>query len=429
VKELWGWLRGRRSEGGTGEPAFGGADPERTSGVSGAGARAAVVAANTAFALSLYAELAGGSERNLFFSPASISAALSMTSAGARGETAAEMTRVLRFALTPERLHAAFGELVAEMRIALGRELSVANALWAQKEYAFLPEFVALVRARYGAAFEEVDFRRDPEGARRAINAWVAEQTKDKIRSLIPPDALQPLTRLVLLNAVYFKGAWELRFPAGRTAARPFYRLNGGTVDTALMRQDAGAFRYLEDEGVQLLELPYAGGAMAMVVLLPKERDGLPGLEKALNAARLGQWLDDLARRRPREVIVDLPRMKIEASFQLDDMLRRLGMRRAFDERAADFSGMASDPLGLYLGAVLHKAFVEVNEVGTEAAAATAAVMVTRSAMIPERTPVFSADHPFVFLIRDTRSGSLLFLGRLVDPADPRSVTPPEGHA
>jgi serpin B len=372
--------------------------------------KAEAVKGSNAFAFDLYGRLRGR-EGNLFFSPASLSTALSMTYAGARGETADEMARVLHFTLGQDRLHPALGALLHDLTGAGTKRsaitLSVANALWAQKGYPFLPEFVKLGKDNYGAGLQEVDFRGAAEQARRTINAWVEKQTEDRIKDLLPGGVVNRDTRLVLTNAIYFKGDWDAQFKKDRTREAPFRVTAGEKVTVPLMSQ-TGTFPYLDGDGFQALELPYAGKGLALVVFLPKKVDGLADFEKALTADSLAGWL---AKLHEQKVIVSLPRFKVTSDLSLKDTLAGLGMPLAFSERA-DFSGVDGKK-DLLLTAVVHKAFVDVNEEGTEAAAATGVAVGVKSEAV---YPVFQADHPFVFLIRDRRSGSVLFLGRLVNP-------------
>jgi serpin B len=372
----------------------------------------AAVKGNTEFALSLYGRLRGR-DGNLFFSPYSISTALAMTCEGARGQTADEMAKALHFTPDRDRLRAAFAALLAQTRA--GKEgdyqLSVANALWGQSGIGFLPDFLNHTRESYGAGLREVDFAGSTEAARQAINAWVEQQTKDKIKDLLPPGVLTGDTRLVLTNAIYFKGFWALQFKKSATKEEPFRTAGGGPVKAPLMHQ-TGDFKYADGGDFQALELPYRGDDLSMVVLLPKKADGLAALEQKLTGPNLRAWLGKL---RKQEVQVALPKFKMTREFNLNATLKALGMRRAFVPGGADFSGMAgSVGRKLFIQAVVHKAFVDVNEQGTEAAAATAVGVATTSE--PPPPPVFRADHPFVFLIRDNRSGSALFLGRLTNP-------------
>ncbi len=370
-----------------------------------------LVQGNNRFALELYGRL-GGEAGNLFLSPASISTVLAMTYAGARTETAAEMARVLRFGLPPERLHPAFAAMREDLRSAAdssGAELRIANALWGQKGHAFLPDFLALARDGYGAGLDAVDFTGATEAARRTINAWVARETSDKIQELFEPGVLTADARLVLTNAIYFKGFWARQFSAKLTREAPFHATAKRDVAVPMMGQTA-TFGYLDGGDFQALELPYRGDALSMVVLLPKAVDGLAALEKKLAPSALDDWM---RRMDPKEVETALPRFKVTAGIQLDRTLAELGMRRAFSRATADFSGMTGQR-DLFISAVVHKAFVDVNEEGTEAAAATGVGMALTAMEAP--APVFRADHPFVFVIRHSRTGAILFLGRIVDP-------------
>jgi serpin B len=372
----------------------------------------AVAESGNVFALDLYARLRGGSSDNLFFSPGSLSIALAMTYAGARGETAEEMANVLHFRLPPEELHPAFGGLRrywdAETR-GRGYRLSVANRLWGQEGFHFLPGFLAVTRKDYGAELAQVDFARGTEQARRRINSWVEDQTQGKIRDLIPPGVLDAATRLVLTNAVYFKGDWTKPFPKDVTRVAPFHISARQQTDVPLMGR-IDDFRSWAGDGLKVLELPYGKGDLAMLILLPDEIEKLRDLEADLTTDNLSRWLSGL---RKQEVRVFLPRFKLTAQFQLADVLRAMGMSRVSKPGEADLSGMSSEK-GLFVSAVIHKALVDVNEEGTEAAAATGVDVKSDEAI--EQPMVFRADHPFVFLIRDNQTESILFLGRLVNP-------------
>jgi len=370
-----------------------------------------LVAATTAFGVALYAE-AAGDRGNIFLSPASVSAALAMTYAGARGQTSAEIGRTLQFgAIDQTLLHRTLGLLLETIADATDVDVAIANALFAQEGYPFLPEFTALLAAHYRAGLREVDFASASEGARRAINEWTRRETRERIVDLLPPGILDAGSRLVLVNAAYFKGSWGAPFLEKDTSHQPFHRLNGQSTPVPLMRR-SGSYKVADLDDAQLLSLPYGGGALAMVAILPRRNDGLPDLEAKLDS-NLGAWLERLEAARPREVDVYLPRFRIEAAFRLDEALKRLEMRAAFDVEEADFSGMTGER-DLYLSAVVHKAFVDVNEQGTTAAAATAVVAGLRG--IPRARPAFRADHPFVFLIVDSRTRYPLFMGRLLDP-------------
>lgn len=372
-----------------------------------------VVQGNNAFALDLYAELKNR-DGNLFFSPHSISTALAMTYAGARGSTEKQMAEVLHFDLEQKRLHPAFRELLDQLETGEGErgyQLSVANALWGQKGYEFLEKFLNLTKENYGAGLSELDFIGSTETARQTINTWVERETEDKIKELIKPGVLDQMTRLVLTNAIYFKGFWESQFEEEMTQPAAFTLVSGEKVQVPTMHRTAD-FKYAEAEDFQALELPYKGGDLSMTIFLPKETGGLAALEQSLTAEKLATWLSSLGE---QEVIVALPKFKMTSEFSLAEVLKSMGMTDAFDEDKADLSGM-SGKKDLFITAVLHKAFVEVNEEGTEAAAATGVVVGLTAA--PPRQPVFRADHPFLFLIRDLRSNSILFVGRVMDPRE-----------
>jgi len=387
-----------------------------------------VAEGNNSFAADVYRKLAEG-KGNLFFSPFSIRTALSMTYAGAAGATAEQCARTLYVTLGPatgvklppgnrklsvipsEKYHAATAKLIGSIERGSGTsyDMTVANALWAQKGHPFLKEYTSLTRKHYDANLYQADFRTKAEPTRLEINAWVEKETRKKIKDLIPKGALGPATRLVLANAVYFKGKWTSEFGKKQTKDDSFIVAPGRTVTVPMMSQK-DSFPYADREGIQVLELPYRGDELSMVVLLPREKDGLPALEASLTGAKLRGLLSRLGR---REIKVYLPRFKLESQFGLSHTLSALGMKDAFEPGKADFSGMDGGK-DLFISAVLHKAFVDVNEEGTEAAAATG-VVVGITAM-PAPPIVFRADHPFIFLIRHRRSGAILFLGRMSNP-------------
>ena len=379
-----------------------------------------VVEGNNRFAMELYAKLRGR-EGNLFFSPYSISTALAMTYAGARGQTERQMAEVLHFPVIsgvstgPVRqhvLHCAFGEIIKDLNARGekgGYELTVANALWGQKGYGFLGRFLELVKTNYGGGLNEVDFVQATEAARQAINAWVEKETNNKIKDLIGKGVLNSMTRLVLTNAIYFKGNWARQFEEDKTKDAPFPLINSQKVDVPMMNQTA-EFKYMETGSFQTLELPYVDDELSMIIFLPKEVDGIGGFEEMLTAENLSGWLPEL---RKREVIVSIPKFKQTSQFGLADVLASMGMADAFSPAKADFSGMTGGR-ELFISAVIHKAYVHVNEEGTEAAAATGVAMKLTS--VAPRAVVFRADHPFLFLIRDNCSGSILFIGRMMNP-------------
>jgi serpin B len=335
-----------------------------------------------------------------------------MTYAGAEGQTEKEIATVLEFKLPEDQVHPAFASLMVTLNSPTkdAYELRVANRLWGQKGYGFLPQFLATTRKQYGAELAQVDYVNNSDQARHEINLWVEEQTNDKIKDLIPSGALNELTRLVLTNAIYFKGKWEHQFDKKQTKDAPFTTATGEKVGAPLMFQKE-RFKYGESQDLQLLEMPYKGDDLSMLILLPKKVDGLPALEKELSVANLEKWSAGM---RSRKVLAFVPRFQLTEQFELSSMLSALGMPSAFDSRKANFSGM-NGQRNLFITAAIHKAFVDVNEEGTEAAAATAILIQATSAQI---TPTFRADHPFVFLIRDNQTGSILFLGRVTNPEE-----------
>ena len=366
---------------------------------------------------------------SLFFSPMSIEAALAMTSAGARGRTLEEMEQVLH--LPPNNPHDLFGDLLRQLNgpvfikpdpaqksrpispVRRPYELTIANAIWAQQGFPWEKEFTELTRKHYGAGLVEVNFA-DSEAARKRINDWVMKETKDKIKDLIGPGVITAVTRMVLANAIYFKGNWQYPFDKKATHDAPFTRPDNSKVNVPLMHR-TGEFGYAREHvggrsggTVQFLELPYSGRELSMLVLLPEE---------PFTAERLALYLNDgnfaPAKLKTQTVEVWLPRFKAESKFLLNAPLKDLGMRSAFD--AADFSGMSPEGKRLQISHVVHKAFVDVNEEGTEAAAATGVVL--KEASMPGDPAVFRADRPFVYVIRDNKTGTALFMGRYSGPA------------
>jgi serpin B len=382
---------------------------------------AALVRGNTAFALDLYTRLAQ-EDGNRFLSPLSISTALAMTYAGAEGETALQIAKTLHFDLPPSQLHATFHRLVAELhsrntlrprsKDAADVQLFTANALWIQSGERILPDFQKRIEVSYHGGLYPVDFQRAREAARRTINTWVAEQTRGKIPDLLKPSHLDSRTVLVLTNAIYFKALWVAPFAPGSTRPADFHVSAEEDVRVAMMNQ-TNRFRYWDEGTFQALELPYKGNTLAMVILLPKDLGGLTALESSMTAGKLDTWLTKLASHR---VQVSIPKFKLTGELELKPALSALGMPVAFQVDKADFSGITGTR-ELAISAVVHKAFVEVEEKGTEAAAATGIVF-GRAAVAAAPPASFRADHPFFFLIRDLRTGSILFLGRLVRPAD-----------
>ena len=380
-----------------------------------AGDQALLVEGNSAFAFELYQALKG-KEGNLFYSPYSISLALAMTYAGARGETAEQMAETLHFVLDQDGLHPAFNWLDAELASrgegAQGKDdegfrLNIANAIWGEKDYAFLPDFLDVLAENYGAGLRVMDFITRAEESRLAINEWVSDQTEGRIKDLIPPGAIDAATRLVLANAIYFNAAWENRFDKDMTANGPFYLLDGGQVTVPMMKQTE-SFGYTEGEGYQAVELLYDGEELSMVILLPASGN-FQAFEEGLQFQQIADIMSGL---QPSAVSLTMPRFEFDSEFSLKDTLTGMGMQDAFSG-AADFSGMTGNR-ELFISDVIHKAFVSVDEAGTEAAAATAVIMPT--AAPPEPSVDVTADRPFIFLIRDVETGTILFVGRVLNP-------------
>ena len=378
-----------------------------------AGAVAAIEAGNAQFATDLYAQLAEGADGgNFFYSPFSVTAALAMTYAGANGGTAAQMAQTLHLTPAAADVPAALAQIDCQVRTdgqAAGNQLSVANGLFGQKGMTFEAPFLNVLQADYGAPLQTLDFAGNPGGASQAIDGWVSDQTAGKIPELLQPGDVGQDARLVLANALYFKGSWAQKFDPAQTQPGPFTTSAGTQVQVPLMAQDVTA-GYFKGSGFALLELPYAGKQLALDVVLPDAADGLPQLAESFTAEAFGGWVGQLAQ---QDVAVTLPRFSLDSRFSLGATLSAMGMPLAFGPEA-DFSGMdgAHD---LYLGFVIHEATVDVDETGTTAAAATAVGMKRAAAVLPFAT--FDANHPFLFVLRDLPTGTLLFVGQLGNPA------------
>ena len=380
-----------------------------------------VTAGNNRFAADLYRQLASAPEstgKNLFFSPYSISSALAITYEGARGATADEIQSVLHLPANDTLRREGFAGLDAGLnRADTNYTLRTANALWAEETYPFLPEYIETTRRWYSANVTNLDFVGDSDASRRTINRWVEERTEEKIRDLLPPGSINPMTTLVITNAIYFKGTWVMQFDPAGTTEEEFRVAPGKTVQVPMMhRTDEDAvYGYAETDRLQVLDMPYAHGSgneLAMLVLLPKE-DNLTAAEAALDPETLADLRKSLVRERVRVVF---PKFTLETEYRLPGTLAAMGMPTAFSGDA-DLSGMDGTD-NLLVSDVVHKAFVDVNEEGTEAAAATGVVVNIKSAR-PDTVPVFRADHPFVFLITEKESGTILFAGRVANPASP----------
>ncbi len=376
----------------------------------------ALVAGNNSFALNLYHSLRA-SDGNLIFSPFSISLALAMTYAGARGETESQISKTLHFDLPQAQLHPAINGLDLALRSAPippdehqePLQLNIANAVWAEQAYPFLQDFLDLIAANYGAGIRLADFINAYEPTRKEINAWVEDQTNDKIKDLIPEGILDELTRMVLVNAIYFKADWLETFDKNSTTDVPFHLLDGTEILVPTMSQEMYNLPYASGDGYQAVELTYAGNTAAMDILVP-EQGQFDNFQTSLDSQKLDAILSGM---QGTAVSLRLPKFNYTVDFNLSEKLKTMGMPDAFDPERADFTGM-SNRRDLYITDVLHKAYVAVDEEGTEAAAATAVIVGVTSA--PMANITLTIDRPFIFLIRDLPSGQILFMGRVLNP-------------
>jgi serpin B len=377
---------------------------------------ATLVDGNTAFTLNLYQQLKD-KEGNIFYSPHSLSVALAMTYAGARGETEQQMAEALSFYLSQDRLHPAFNYLDqllasrgegAQGKDGEGFRLNIVNDIWGQKDFSFLSDFLDTLAENYGAGLRILDFINAPEESRVAINDYISEKTEEKIKDLIPEGVIDPMTRLVLTNAIYFNAAWLYPFSEDLTSDGIFHLLDGGEVTVPMMHQGE-SLGYTEGNGYQAVELKYDGEELSMIILLP-DSGQFKNFEKALDAGLLNDIINNLE---SQQVELTLPKWEYESSFMMKEVLKAMGMPIAFTD-AADFSGMTGKR-DLYIDEVIHKAFVSVDEAGTEAAAASAVIM--KLTAMPIDTAVVTVDRPFIYLIRDIDTGAILFFGRVVNPA------------
>ncbi|XP_073344362.1 leukocyte elastase inhibitor-like isoform X1 [Pagrus major] len=374
--------------------------------------------ANTTFSLALLKKLSDNDKTaNVFYSPFSISSALAMVMLGARGNTATQMSECLKTHDVQDDVHRSFAQLLGELNKAdAPYSLSVANRLYGEQSYQFVEHFLGDTRKHYNAELESVDFITSFEAARLNINTWVEDKTQGKIRDLLAQGVLDSMTRLVLVNAIYFKGNWNKKFKEDATHDAKFRINKNDTKPVKMMHQKTKfPLTFIPEANCQILEMPYKGKELSMLIFLPNDMEdsttGLEKLEKELTYENFVEWtrpdmMDEI------EVQVGLPRFKMEEKYDMKSLLISMGMVDAFDIAMSDFSGM-SPANDLVLSKVVHKAFVEVNEEGTEAAAATAAIMMLRCAMRP---PTFIADHPFLFFIRHNPSMSILFAGRYCSP-------------
>jgi len=374
-----------------------------------------LVDGNSGFALNLYLALKD-TDGNLFYSPYSISEALAMTYGGARGNTEKQMTDTLHFNLSQNQLHPAFNSLDQELakrgqgakgKDEKGFRLHLVNAIWGQADFKFSSEYLDLLAQNYGAGLRILDFIKAAEQSRITINWWVSDQTKGKIKDLIPPGTIDRMTRLVLTNAIYFSAAWKYPFQVEATSSGKFHLLNGSEVSVPLMKQTK-SFGYAQGANYQAVELPYDGDELSMVILLPKS-DQFKAFEASLSSQQVKTIIQNI---KYQQVALTMPKFNFESSFSLKKTLSAMGMPVAFTTDA-DFSGM-DGKRDLYMTDVIHKSFIAVDEAGTEAAAATAVIVGTTA--MPASPVEVTIDHPFIFLIRDIKTGTIVFLGRVLNP-------------
>ncbi|MCK4666622.1 serpin family protein [Candidatus Dependentiae bacterium] len=370
-----------------------------------------LISGNSQFAIDMFLKITESKkvDENIFFSPFSISTALGMTYAGARGTTAQEMAKALHFTLSQKDLHPLISDLLAEInKGGDAYSLVTVNALWGQTGYPFNKEFKDLIKKYYDGGFKEVDFAGAIEKSRKIINDWVEKNTKHKIKDLLHKGDITPLTRLVLTNAIYFKGSWEEEFDKKLTSEEKFYTESKKSIKVDMMHKIA-KFNYFEGKDFQTVELPYKGDKLSMMIILPTDRDGIKDLEKQFTLKNLNTWRNNL---RKEKINLSIPKFTINTRYYMKEYFKKLGMKLAFTN-GADLSGIEPQK-ELYIYKIIHQAFVEVNEEGTEAAAATAVVVNLKS--VPRPIPKFTADHPFIFLIIYKPNNSILFLGEVVNP-------------
>jgi len=358
------------------------------------------------FSFDFYQKISENKEDNIFFSPYSIFVALSMAYEGAHGNTATQMYNILNFLQNDSETQGSFGKIYNLLNQKQeGYKISTANAFWIQQNYPFLTEYISLLQNYYMAEANELDFSKNVEAA-RTINTWIENQTNGKIKDMIDPSALSVFTRLVLTNAIYFKGLWENPFDPKYTTKIDFKLDSSKTVKVDMMSLSDCVFNYTETDDLQILKMPYEGDDLSMLVILPKENN-ISIVDSSLNTLNIEDWNSNL---NEIKINIDIPKFKFKTEYNLNNVLTKMGMVDAFSEIDADFSGMDGTK-SLFISDILHKAFVEVNEEGTEAAAATS-VIVTTSAI----TNTFNADHPFVFLIQHESTGAILFMGKIMSP-------------
>jgi len=371
-----------------------------------------IAEANNQFAIDYYNKLVEGGEENIFFSPFSISNAFAMVYEGAEGQTAEEMRSVFHFPKDNNLMRGGYASLLNELNKENKKyELHSANALWAQKDYRFSQAYLDTVEQYYKGKVTNVDFKKESEKSRITINNWVEDKTNNRIKDLLSSESISEETKLVLINAIYFKGEWVREFSEEDTRRENFRTVNQGTVEAEMMRRldEESIFNYAENDILQILEMPYSGDDLSVLFLLPKN-DDLTRLENSLSTSNILKWKEEMKEQR---VDLYIPKFKLETGYSMKDDLKSMGMPLAFSNSAEFFKMTAKDEIPLSINEAVHKAFVEMNEQGTEAAAATAIGMAPTSFT---QTPLFKADHPFIFLIQHNSTGNILFMGRVVNP-------------
>ncbi len=370
---------------------------------------------NNKFAFKLYSEVRNNKDQNLFYSPFSISTALAMVYAGARNETALQISQTMDFPQN-ENFHSDYKQLLNAINNGTDNKivLNIANGLWAQKKFKFLDSYFGIVKSNYSSELKNVDFTDDSEreNARKDINDWVAQKTKDKIKDILSPGDLDSYTRLVLVNAIYFYGDWAEPFKKQATEPKDFFLSDGTRVNVPFMNQH-DRHNYYEDSNIKAIEMPYMNNKASMVIFLPNEKNGIKEFEGSFDYT---YYQKILAAFQFNEVRVSLPKFQVTFKIRLGNTLSQMGMPLAFSAGSADFSGM-DGKYDLYISEVIHQAFVNVDEKGTEAAAATAVVMKMTAMRPSSDIKVFNADHPFLFLIKDNTTGSILFMGKIMNPS------------
>lgn len=372
----------------------------------------ALVDANNQFALELYQQLSSY-DKNVFLSPYSVTTALAMTYAGARSETEAQMSKVLHFDRDQDAFHLKMRDLIAYMsglNKADSIEFSTAQSFFAQRDFRFLDSYITLLKQQYQSGMQLVDFKNELEKSRLLINDWVAKKTHDRIQNLIPQGMINQLARLVLVNAIYFKGSWSVAFDEKLTTPRSFFLPDGKSIQVPFMSKENTMFNYVSNDELQMAELPYADSSMSMLVILPARNVSFSALEQKMTSTVYNEWIRSL---KPEIINLMMPKFSTTTDFELSDVLKKMGMPLAFSLQA-DFSGMDGKK-DLMIDKVIHKAFVEVSEKGTEAAAATAVVIRQKTTIL---RPGLILNRPFMIILKENKYNSILFMGRINNPSE-----------